>query len=1454
MNPIKHGLRTLIIYCLVCTPIFLVAQNEQGRPFITNYAPKEYGYSGINWWIEQDDRGFLYFANNSGVLELDGVNWRLIEVIEDSEVRSLAKNGNGVIHVGTNGDLGYLSPDEKGLMQFKSLKPKLPEEYRQFEEVWETFYHQGEIYFRTNNQMMIWNDERFRIITSEEGFHVGKVAHNKIYQRIWGIGLTVFNGEGFDLVPGGEKFANDRIYEILEYDEKRLLIGTRDLGLFIYDGQKFEPLPTTAQAILDKRSLYLPGLVLDNDRFLINTFNDGLFIINKEGEMLQYFNDEVGLRDNTVSYVFMDKDDNLWLALFNGIAKIELGSPFTYYDTQSGLESNTNFVTQRYEGVIYTGGQNGISYLDPLTNRFKKVEGTTGQTPDLIIKGGDLLATSGDLGVYQVKGKSVVPIRESINYDYRASFFYVSKVDTTLVYVILMDGLSALRLNPQVDGPQRWQEESSRDDIFTSFFGFEEMSDGRIMTQGDNPGEIKMITPKYVNGKLDLPGSELEVFTTEDGLPNAELGLATYKGQIYVSGNTSSDFYIFDEAKKRFKKVDAEFAKYANNNNVSALPVLDAKGRTWANWGEGIYIEVPQSETNTIIDKPFLRLKDFPTWQIFPESDQDGNDIVWFTGPNGIVRMDGNIEEFKENHFKASIREVHQNQDSLIYAGAGNIPEKLIFDHHENTVSFTFGAPDFSIKNGLEFQTFLQGLNKDWSEWTSQSQREYLNLAPGDYTFRVRARNVYQTTGDEAVFHFTIQPPWYKTWWAYLLYGLGLVGLIGIIVKWRTSQLQAQSEKLDQLVKERTLEVQQQAEELSTVNKVSQAMVEQLKLDELIPLVGDQMRNLFKADIVYLAMIDPKTKIINFPYQYGDNMPPLKLGEGLTSKIILTRKPFLINEDVSGRYEKMGIEEVGKKAASYLGVPIPVGDEVIGVLSVQSTQNTNRFNKNDQRLLSTIAANVGIAIHNAELFEQAEVARNEAETANEAKSAFLSTVSHELRTPLTSVLGFAKIIKKRLENRIFPIIQTEDPKVNRAIKQVSENLNVVVSEGERLTGLINDVLDLAKIEAGKIEWHISSMSIGEVVNRAIASTKSLFDEKSITLKNDTDALLPVIKGDQNKLIQVVINLLSNAVKFTNDGTVSIRAIHEDDQIIVSVTDTGIGISEKDLPHVFEKFKQVGDTLTDKPQGTGLGLPICKEIVEHHGGKMWVESTLNSGSTFFFSLPVNEDNDSIQPVELEDLVNQLKMQFVTQPVKSNGADPKILVVDDDLPIRSLLSQELGEAGYQVLEAVNGKEALDKVRSERPDLIILDVMMPEINGFDVAAVLKNDPQTMDIPIIILSIVQDESRGYRIGVDRYLTKPIDTEKLFNEVGSLLKQGKSSKKVLVVDENSHTIQTLAQVLQEKGYHVAESNGAEIVEKAKSLKPDIIMFNALHLDKQEIVKTLRFEKGLENVLFLVYQ
>ena len=481
------------------------------------------------------------------------------------------------------------------------------------------------------------------------------------------------------------------------------------------------------------------------------------------------------------------------------------------------------------------------------------------------------------------------------------------------------------------------------------------------------------------------------------------------------------------------------------------------------------------------------------------------------------------------------------------------------------------------------------------------------------------------------------------------------------------------------------------------------------------------------------------------------------------------------------------------------------------------------------------------------------------------KTDFISTVSHELRTPLTSILGFASIVKEKLEENIFPLANisnaaAKNPKVRKTTRRVRENIDIIIAEAERLTTLINDVLDIAKMEAGKIEWNPQPIDLEEVLERSLAATDGLFAGTSLEIRRQVEPDLPLAIADRDRIIQVAINLISNAVKFTKRGSVTCRISRDGDFAVFCVSDTGIGIVREDLDKIFQKFQQVGETLTNKPKGTGLGLPICKQIVEHHGGRIWAESEFGKGSTFCFTLPLglageklNLPSQVLETEEIENLVRQLQERADATVNPGDRSQKTILVADDDPSIRELLRQSLESLGYGIREAKDGLDAIAQVKIHKPDLILLDVMMPQIGGFDVAAVLKSDPETASIPIVILSIVEDREQGYRLGVDRYLTKPIDTKELLRDIGRLLARGNSDKKILVVDRNASALRTLSEVLQAQGYQVCEaSESEECIEKAVSLKPGMIIVDSLLSKEHNLIQTLRFEKGLENVFFIL--
>ncbi len=396
------------------------------------------------------------------------------------------------------------------------------------------------------------------------------------------------------------------------------------------------------------------------------------------------------------------------------------------------------------------------------------------------------------------------------------------------------------------------------------------------------------------------------------------------------------------------------------------------------------------------------------------------------------------------------------------------------------------------------------------------------------------------------------------------------------------------------------------------------------------------------------------------------------------------------------------------------------------------------------------------------------------------KTDFITTVSHELRTPLTSVLGFAKIIKKKLESSIYTALNLEDRKIDRAISQVSENLEIIIAEGKRLTELINDVLDIAKMESGKMEWRLQPLAMEQVLQHAAATTRSLYEQKNLKFSMNIQENLPTFMGDFDRLIQVLVNLISNAVKFTDNGSIHCAACLEDGHLRVSVTDTGIGIPTSDQESVFERFKQSGNTMTDKPKGTGLGLPISREIVEHHGGRIWVESAPGLGSSFTFTLPLHPQHDPDQGSH----VLQLAPPAATARLEDSNA-PLILAVDDDPSICLYLKHILETEGYAVLTAANGPTALELAKRHLPNCITMDLLMPEMDGETTIHLLRQDPMTRDIPVVVISAVLGSTS---IKGDATLPKPLDEDTLLRTVNGLVQQDRPLAKQCVLINARYT------------------------------------------------------------------
>jgi CheY-like chemotaxis protein/two-component sensor histidine kinase len=401
-----------------------------------------------------------------------------------------------------------------------------------------------------------------------------------------------------------------------------------------------------------------------------------------------------------------------------------------------------------------------------------------------------------------------------------------------------------------------------------------------------------------------------------------------------------------------------------------------------------------------------------------------------------------------------------------------------------------------------------------------------------------------------------------------------------------------------------------------------------------------------------------------------------------------------------------------------------------------------------------------------------------------------------------------------------------------------EFLGIINEESDRLTRLINDFLDISKIQAGKVQWKTEELSLANALNSAVTAARPLIEKEKLTLSMDIEKDLPHVLYDKDRLAQVFTNILGNAIKFTPEsGKITVKAwINQGEapekrnMVTVSISDTGIGIEPENHHKIFENFGQVGDVLKDRPKGTGLGLPICKKIIENFGGKIWVESDLGKGTTFLFTVPIAKTRIN------SELINQIPLP---EAKAANGKT--ILVVDDEANVRLFIKHELLAQGHRVIEAAGGKEAVEMARKHHPDLITLDIMMPDLDGFDVTAVLKNDPTTKNIPILIITIVEDMEKAFRLGANDYITKPISLDTLLQKVNRLLERNR--KRILVVDDDENILRSLEFELRKRGFVTTSAvNGKEALNAVDGSRPDLILLDIRmpEMNGYEVMKVLK--------------
>lgn len=441
------------------------------------------------------------------------------------------------------------------------------------------------------------------------------------------------------------------------------------------------------------------------------------------------------------------------------------------------------------------------------------------------------------------------------------------------------------------------------------------------------------------------------------------------------------------------------------------------------------------------------------------------------------------------------------------------------------------------------------------------------------------------------------------------------------------------------------------------------------------------------------------------------------------------------------------------------------------------------------------------------MISEANRAQETAEQANRSKSIFLANMSHELRTPLNAIIGYSEMLSEEAQDL--------------GEESFVADLQKIQSAGRHLLGLINDILDLSKIEAGKMELYLETFDVGSMVRDVCTTIRPLVEKNANCLSIQLPENVGEMRADLTKVRQVLFNLLSNASKFTEQGEIAISVVREcaqrKESLVFSITDSGIGMTEEQLGRLFQAFTQADASTTRKYGGTGLGLTITQRFCDMMGGSIDVKSTPGQGTTFTVRLPatVAEQTASATPAAC-----------AGQPRASD--DSLVLVIDDDPAVCDIIGKSLGEEGYKVVFANSGAEGLKLARELRPSVVTLDVMMPSMDGWAVLSALKQDPELAEVPVVMVTIVEDRNLAYTLGATDYLVKPFDRSRLISVIERYCPKH-AEHYVLLVEDDAMTREMTQRMLEKEGWHaVLAGNGREALECVARRRPELILLDLM--------------------------
>ncbi|MGD9993849.1 MAG: ATP-binding protein [Salinivirgaceae bacterium] len=1166
-------MRNLLLVCITILGLNAFGY-EAGKFFIRNFTSKDYRGHTQNWVVEQDSNGVMYFGNQAGILSFDGYFWRTIPISNHSTVRSLTIDDKGRIFAGAVGDFGYLEPNANGKMMYHSLVPLLDSSLRDFGNVWNCTALGDQVFFLTDNWLYIYSNTGFSVIkTRGDYFYALYVAENELYVHDYGVGLLKYANDSLSLVPGGKHLDVHSVHAVLPYDKEHLLIGVRNVG-FILLNKRTGSLSLLNQQLTEfiaHAELY-HAIVLDSSRFAIATIRKGIVIIDRDGNILNQINKSSGLQDETV-YFLKKTGGVLWAALEKGISNIEWRTPIRYWDESSGLQGSiTDMVRFNNQMIVSTGS--GV---------FQLIEKPNGET-SYFMSMADVADQAWDLQTFKIPdrsdsillvgiGKGLWKItRNKTERIFRGEGVYKilpSSVNPERIYLGMVSGLGYINYNTRL---RKFSDVHMVAEFTNEVRDIFENPDGSLWISLAYKGAA------FIDrNKLSTNSDAVTLYGAEQGL-QVKRELLLFKCQNKLCFSCEQGVFNFDSVNKRFIADSLFAASFKIEPGRTTNYITDNKGTHWIN---GRYRFV--SKDSVLIEDSDLlkRLPDFNTEFQYIDFDRS----LWIGTSEGIYRVKSNEKPEAESMFKVLLRSVYSKSDSLLYWGNSTLKTTPKLEHKNNFIGFVYSAGFFEKPEAIQYSYLLEGYDTQWSEWSGINQKEFTNLFERTYVFRIKAKNYLGIESYEAVFSFTIKPPWYRTWLAYALYAVGVILIVTAIVLYRTRKLRHDKIRLESVIRERTMEIIRQKDEIeASANSLAEANRELQKLS-LIAQKTDNAVSVFDARGNIEWVNEGFTHLFGYTLEQFINEKGRNLVQSSSNLQIADALKNCIErkESIIYQYFTLTRSQQGVWAQTTL---TPILDEAGNITRI-------------------IAIDSDITkIKDAE--QEIEHQRDELKKANDTKDKFFSIIAHDLRGPLSTVFTLLNILHTDLD--LFG----------------KEQLKTLIGQMKDATGktfnLTENLLDWANLRRDTIPYRPKTISISEVVDENLELFQSQASKKQIHLENELPKEVEVF-ADEEMIKTIIRNLLGNAIKFTSaGGQIRFKASETTDKWCIHVIDTGTGMDKDEIDKLFRIDIQHSTPGTLQEKGSGLGLILIKEFLDKNKGEIRVESVHGKGSTFSICLP------------------------------------------------------------------------------------------------------------------------------------------------------------------------------------------------------------------------------------------